>query len=219
MLSSPPSYVLLATLIVLISLSLDTQNPSLSIEYHSELFTSDEVVVILEWTYSTSGSYNRQLTAVQNVSVNVVPALRLNAVLVFIENTSIILMLQYNTVYNVSITQLGICGQPNQTAFIELNYCTFNKVSILLHYIAYHAWCMIYHAARCSNPLKLAHIYVTIEGYEDPALEGENITFICPPGSMLSGPNSSTCMRNGEWEPHPKDVACTGSPMTTRSKQ
>ena len=78
---------------------------------------------------------------------------------------------------------------------------------------------MIYYAARCSNPTKLAHIYVTIEGYEDPALEGENITFICPPESMLSGPNSSTCMRNGEWEPHPKDVTCAGSLVATRGKQ
>ena len=47
-----------------------------------------------------------------------------------------------------------------------------------------------------------------IEGYEDPVLEGENITFSCHDGLTLIGPNSSTCM-NGEWEPDPKEVYCT----------
>ena len=103
----------------------------MSIESHSEQFTTNEVVVILEWIYSISGSSNQQLDAVQNIGVNVVPAIRLNDILVFIENASVILMLQYNTVYNVSITQLGVCGQPNQTTFIKLNYCMFNKLSIV----------------------------------------------------------------------------------------
>ena len=51
-------------------------------------------------------------------------------------------------------------------------------------------------------------------GYEDPALVGENITFICPIGSTLNGPNSSTCMGNGEWEPDPREVECTGRLVT-----
>ena len=56
--------------------------------------------------------------------------------------------------------------------------------------------------------MKLVNNDIIIEGYEDPALEGENIRFICSSESMFSGPNSSTCMRNGEWEPHPNEVAC-----------
>ena len=52
--------------------------------------------------------------------------------------------------------------------------------------------------------------------YVDPALEGQNITFICPsPGQALSGPNSSICMGNGEWDPDPGEVECTGQPVTT----
>ena len=43
-----------------------------------------------------------------------------------------------------------------------------------------------------------------------PALEGTNVTFSCPPGLILTGPNTSTCMRNGEWEPTPQDVKCLG---------
>ena len=46
--------------------------------------------------------------------------------------------------------------------------------------------------------------------YDYPALdvEGASVTFACPPGLMLSGPNTSTCIGNGEWEPDPRDVEC-----------
>ena len=53
-----------------------------------------------------------------------------------------------------------------------------------------------------------------IEGYEDPALVGKNITFNCREGLMLIGPSSVTCMGNGEWEPNPKDAICTGGGPT-----
>jgi hypothetical protein len=51
-------------------------------------------------------------------------------------------------------------------------------------------------------------------GYEDPALEGQTITFVCVSRLILSGPNISTCMGNGEWEPDPREVECTGSTVT-----
>ena len=70
------------------------------------------------------------------------------------------------------------------------------------------------HADKCSDPLTLADIKVIAVGYEDPALEGENIMFACPPGLIFSGANSSTCMGNGEWEPDPREVHCTGGLVT-----
>ena len=47
-------------------------------------------------------------------------------------------------------------------------------------------------------------------GYSIPtvALEGDSISFTCSSGFLLTGPNSSTCMGNGEWEPDPREVAC-----------
>ena len=36
----------------------------------------------------------------------------------------------------------------------------------------------------------LIHTNVIVVGYEDPALEGENITFTCPIGAILTGPYS-----------------------------
>ena len=42
-------------------------------------------------------------------------------------------------------------------------------------------------------------------------IEGVNITFSCPPGHVLTGPKSTTCMENGEWEPDPEDIKCNGA--------
>ena len=47
-------------------------------------------------------------------------------------------------------------------------------------------------------------------GYMDPATEGTTLTFDCPPEYVLVGPNTTTCIGNGEWEPDPKVVECKG---------
>ena len=96
-----------------------TQAANLSIRSQSEHFTSDRIMVNFDWTLSSSLIHYHRL--LPNVSVNVVPDL--DVILTFIENMSIHASLSYNTLYNVSITQPGICGQPNQTVFIKLNYC------------------------------------------------------------------------------------------------
>ena len=49
-----------------------------------------------------------------------------------------------------------------------------------------------------------------IADYYDPALEGTNATFSCPPGLVLLGPTTSTCIGIGEWEPDPRQVKCSG---------
>ena len=49
-----------------------------------------------------------------------------------------------------------------------------------------------------------------VVGYEDPAREGQNITFTCAPGQVLNGSNQSTCMGNAKWESDPGDVECMG---------
>ena len=64
---------------------------------------------------------------------------------------------------------------------------------------------------KCSNPLTLVNASVIVEGYEDPALEGEIIMFSCLSGLAMTGPNSATCMGNREWEPDPQGVNCIGT--------
>ena len=63
----------------------------------------------------------------------------------------------------------------------------------------------------CENPEELIGDSVTVAGYTPPAVEGTTVTFHCPPGAVLHGINSSTCMENGEWEPALFDISCTGT--------
>ena len=49
-------------------------------------------------------------------------------------------------------------------------------------------------------------------GYDDVLpVEGTTIKFSCPPGLVITGPNSATCTENGEWEPDPSGVTCNDS--------
>ena len=46
--------------------------------------------------------------------------------------------------------------------------------------------------------------------YSRPAIEGTIATFSCPAELVLTGPNTTTCMENGEWEPDLKETMCKG---------
>ena len=83
-------------------------------------------MAILEWTLSNSlGRYQQLL--LPNVSINIVPDPEVEIML--FGNMSTKVTLHYNTLYNVNLTQPGVCGQPNQTAFIELNYSKQTKLN------------------------------------------------------------------------------------------
>ena len=56
----------------------------------------------------------------------------------------------------------------------------------------------------------LHHPIVTVTGPDSPSVEGQFITYTCPPGFIQTGPNASVCMGNGEWEPDPGQVECIG---------
>ena len=49
-----------------------------------------------------------------------------------------------------------------------------------------------------------------VEGNDGMILtfEGSTISFSCPPGFVLTGPDSATCTGNGEWEPDPRGTTC-----------
>ena len=53
-------------------------------------------------------------------------------------------------------------------------------------------------------------------GYIDPAVEGTTVILSCSPGQILSGPQASICMGNGEWEPDPKKAECIGIIITIK---
>ena len=47
--------------------------------------------------------------------------------------------------------------------------------------------------------------------FSDPAIPGTNVTFSCPSGQVLTGPNKSTCMENGEWNIDLRSLRCIGN--------
>ena len=75
---------------------------------------------------------------------------------------------------------------------------------------------MHYMIANCGDPsdIVLDQSSVVIMGYSDttPSLKGNTVNYTCYPGDLeiLTGPNMSTCMENGNWEPDPTNVSCIG---------
>ena len=77
--------------------------------------------------------------------------------------------------------------------------------------------------AKCNNP-EMLFIYdmyndtvPRIEDYDDmvPILEGRTVRFTCPPGFMLTGPDSAICAGSGEWEPDPRGIMCNNMSQCT----
>ena len=71
---------------------------------------------------------------------------------------------------------------------------------------------LLLHTVTCDLPSQLLErsVIVDAESQVIPHMEGQFITYTCPPGFVLSGPNASICTRNGEWEPDPGQVDCIG---------
>ena len=95
----------------------NTINFELDVQLLSEKFSSDGISVVYQWNVSNVQIYYQQLLG--NVSITVIP----NTMFIMYKgNRTPQLTLLYNTLYNVSLTQPGICGQPNHTASIALIY-------------------------------------------------------------------------------------------------
>ena len=71
---------------------------------------------------------------------------------------------------------------------------------------------LLLHAVTCDLPAQLLHRTATMVtgSQEYPHLEGQIITYTCPPGFIQTGPNASVCTGNGEWEPGPGEAHCIG---------
>ena len=146
-----------------------------------------------------------------NISIS--PAL--NATATMISNTRANLTLAYNTPYNVSVVA-DFCGHQ-ATTIIEIGVCTYGSYMYFLSVL-----CMICIVVACGDILKELSgadlqknvsesiIVVSGLGYSKPSLEGERVKFTCPPKQVLTGPNSTKCMGNEEWEPDPREVTCKG---------
>ena len=61
--------------------------------------------------------------------------------------------------------------------------------------------------AKCDNPLhQVADVSLRVFDYNDPALEGANVTLSCSSECILIGLTSLICTSNGERRPDPINV-------------
>ena len=67
-------------------------------------------------------------------------------------------------------------------------------------------------SVNCENPSAQLDDSIMVVGYSaSGTARGTNITFSCPHEQLvLTGPDSSTCIGNGEWEPDLREVECKG---------
>jgi hypothetical protein len=73
------------------------------------------------------------------------------------------------------------------------------------------------HAVTCNLPIQLLYRPVVVDAgsQHSPPIEGQFITYTCPPGFILTGPNMSVCTGNREWEPDPGEVDCIGNTISS----
>ena len=70
-----------------------------------------------------------------------------------------------------------------------------------------------WYTIKCEDVLHLGpdHDNIRVIGYSDPALEETSVILECiSPALLHMGLNITTCMRNGKWEPDPREVECLG---------
>ena len=72
-----------------------------------------------------------------------------------------------------------------------------------------------HYTATCNYPPtpSLHDLVVVVSGHgsqDSPPIEGQFITYTCPPGFVPTDPNVSVCTENREWEPDPGTVDCIG---------
>ena len=108
--------------------SSDSRISNLSIRLHLAQLMSERITVLLEWTVLLSQIYYQQL--LPNVSITVVPDPVM--ITIYTGNRTLQLTLAYNTLYNMSLTQPGICGQPSQTAFMMYMYSMYCASDVMI---------------------------------------------------------------------------------------
>ena len=106
--------------------SLQSSSLGLSVLKGLEDFSSNEVTVTVEWTLLNSQLYYQQL--LHNVSISADPQPK---TIMFAGNMRVQLVLSYNTLYNVSVTQPSTCQQLVRTKFLQLDYSKLYNIHAL----------------------------------------------------------------------------------------
>ena len=63
----------------------------------------------------------------------------------------------------------------------------------------------------CGYPTPKDDVVTVLNHTEGPWIEGSIIVYGCASDLKVTETNTSTCMDNGQWEPDPSDIICTGN--------
>ena len=76
-------------------------------------------------------------------------------------------------------------------------------------------------SVQCEDPLLLIadDSVIAAMGYHNLAVNGTVVTFSCPSGLMLNGPDSVMCTHTGQWEPALSEVNCSENTNTYGKKE
>ena len=70
------------------------------------------------------------------------------------------------------------------------------------------------HAVTCDRPPTQSlqdRVMIMDKESDIPIIEGQFIAYNCLSGLIRTGPCTSVCMGNREWEPDPGEVGCMGN--------
>ena len=75
-------------------------------------------------------------------------------------------------------------------------------------------------SVRCEDPLlSISDDSVIVMGYHNLSVTGTVVTFSCPPGLMLNGPESVLYTHTGQWEPALSELNCSEGTETSSKKE
>ena len=154
--------------------------PDVSIQEKSEQFLIDDVTLTVNWTQE-NGQYPF------HYDINTLP--HQGAIIRFIDDTSIELTVPYNVSFNISITT-NLCNRTLATTTHSLPVYTRAP-------------------SFCHVPVLQPNVQATLN-YSQPLVEGSILSFVCSSGLTFSGPNTTTCLSNGQWTLNPNLVECKG---------
>ena len=146
----------------------------------SEQFGTDSFTLTVNWIQE-NGQYPF------HYDINTLP--HQGAIIRFVDNTSIELTVPYNVSFNISITT-SLCNRTLTSTTYSLPVYTRAP-------------------SFCHVPVLQPNIYTTVN-HSKPLIEGSILSFTCSSGLTLSGPNTTTCLSNGQWIPNPDLVECKG---------
>ena len=125
-----------------------------------------------------------------------------------VDNFNFKIVVPYNVHVQVNLSIVPtLCGQSGREVLFTFPFhyskLVYNRACMIMIYSFIYPSLI----ANCGHPVSTLMIKKTFDR-TFPVTAGSIFNFTCPPGLVLTGPSTATCMENGEWEPDPSEAEC-----------